>query len=82
VTGPETRPDIALMVCSPVRSPSANYRGLACGVVPWHMVPSSSHQHQSMSVWPARAVKLLNQAPRFPSAGLGGAYTICSVAGI
>jgi acetamidase/formamidase len=49
--------------------------------VPWHLVPSSSHQHQSTSVWPAHAGKLLNQAPRFPSAGLHEAYTICSVAG-
>ncbi len=30
---------------------------------------------------PARAGKLLNQAPRFPSAGLHEAYAICSVAG-
>ena len=45
------------------------------------MVPSSSHQHQSTSVWPARAGKLLNQALRFPSVGLHEAYTICSVAG-
>jgi acetamidase/formamidase len=45
------------------------------------MVPSSSHQHQSTSGWPAHAGKLLNQAPGFPSAGLHEAYTICSVAG-
>ena len=45
------------------------------------MVPSSGHQHQSTPVWPARAGKLLNQAPGFASAGLHEAYTICSVAG-
>ena len=41
----------------------------------------SSRQHQSTSVWPAHGVKLVNQAPRFPSAGSHEAYTICSVAG-
>ncbi len=54
---------------------------LTCGVVPWHMVPSSSHQHRSTSVLAGRAGKLLNQALRFPSVGLHEAYTICSVAG-
>jgi len=41
----------------------------------WHKRGTSQYQV------PVHAGKLLNQAPRFPSAGLHEAYTICSVAG-
>jgi acetamidase/formamidase len=37
-------------------------------------------EHQSTTVWPGHTGKWLNRAPRLPSAGLYGAYTICSVA--